>query len=265
MKVLVTGDDGYRALGLRIVATVLKEKGFDVKIAATKDERSSTGGSFPGHGRWGKDTVEGVEALWVDGMPADSVEVANYYYGDNFDFVVSGMNMGANLGAISASGTLGAAFHSLDRAVAKKAVALSWRLPQKLVDDSAVNEPIDKYEHYPKKTVRELMELILKNNFWGADILNCNLPENPPSKLLICAPMISPNARYYGYSLKLDEAAKTYEKIGGPPQPQTDPLTFDGAALAAGNLTVVPWLANRYVNPELLKLIGTEITLKGKE
>lgn len=261
MKILLTGDDGYQALGLRIVATILKELNNQVIIAATKDPRSSTGGSFPGVGRWDKAVVEGIETLWVDGTPADAVEVASNVYGKDFDLLVSGMNMGPNVGDISASGTIGAAHHGLDIAIAKKAVALSWRVPLELVDQIAADRQVAEFETHPKNTVRQLFNIILENNFWNAAFLNCNVPEKLPTKLMICAPSPHPNVNYYGYTMKIDQQAKTYQKLGGPPKPQSGELTFDATALWNGYLTVVPWLANRYVNQELLRLIGTEITL----
>lgn len=263
MKVLLTGDDGYKALGLRIVATVLKEMGAEVTIAATQGPRSSTGGSFPGKGRWGKDVVEGIEALWVDGMPADSVEVASRLYGKDFDLLVSGLNMGPNVGDISASGTIGAASHGLDIAVAKKAMALSWRVPIELVDQTAEERSVAEFADHPQHTVRQIINLALTNNFWGADFLNCNLPEKKPTKLMICQPTPHPNVVYYGYDVKIDQEKMTYQKMGGPPLPQSGDLSYDAAALWQGYATAVPWLANRYVNEELLKLIGTEINLKG--
>ena len=261
MKVLLTGDDGYQALGLRIVATVLKEKGVDVKIAATQKERSSTGGSFPGEGRWGKNTSEGVEALWVDGMPADAVELASHVYGTDFDLLISGANMGVNVGNIAASGTMGAAIHGLNKAVAKKAVALSWRVDRSLIDEGAETIPVAKFAEHPQQTIASLLELIFKNDFWGADFLNCNLPGETPSKLRLCQPMIAPNARFYNYKLEIDQSAGTYKKVPGAYKEQTDDLTYDGAALLAGYATAVHWLANQYVNHELLHLIGAEYDL----
>lgn len=261
MKVLLTGDDGYQALGLRIVATILKEQGFDVKIAATQGQRSSTGGSFPGKGTWGKDTVEGIEALWVDGMPADSVEVAHYAYGDTFDLVVSGMNMGTNVGSVPASGTMGAARHALEKGTAPKALAFSWRVPETLWDKAAETLVVADYASYPKATVSKLIALALENNLWQADFLNFNLPATPPSTLRICAPAFQTYKQYYAYTMNIDSENHTYQKVGNEPHQLSGHLEYDAFALSQGYATVVPWLSNQYVNQELLQLVGTEITL----
>ena len=261
MKVLLTNDDGYQALGLRIVASVLKEKFDEVYIVAPEVQQSSTGGSFPGKGRWEKTTFDGMEMVWVSGTPADAAELAGEIYGSDFEYVFSGMNMGSNVGSIPASGTMGAANHALEKAIAKKGLVFSWRVPESLWDKSASDVPLEKYLDYPTQTVRRLIDLALENNLWGGELLNFNVPESKPTKLRICEPSKQAYKEYYAYTLVVDHKKHTYQKIGADPRHLTGNLNSDANALSQGYATVVPWLANRYVNEELLKLIGTEITL----
>jgi 5'-nucleotidase len=263
MKILLTNDDGYQALGLRIVAAVLKEKFDHVVIAAPEVQQSSTGGSFPGKGRWDKTTIDGMEVLWVSGTPADAVELAGELYGNDFDLIVSGMNMGSNVGSVPASGTLGAANHALEKAIAQKALVFSWRVPENLWDKTASDLPLEKYLDYPTATVKQILDLALENNLWGADLLNINLPQQAPTKLRICEPAKQAYKKYYAYTMAVDHKLKTYQKIGADPRPLTGDLNADANALSQGYATAVPWLSNRYVNDDLLKLIGTEINLKG--
>ncbi|MFH2118625.1 MAG: 5'/3'-nucleotidase SurE [Candidatus Paceibacterota bacterium] len=261
MKVLLTNDDGYQALGLRILASILKEKFDKIIIAAPKTQQSSTGGSFPGKGHWGKDQIDDTEVLWVDGPPSDAVELAGELYGSDFDLIFSGMNMGTNVGSVPASGTLGAANHALEKAIAAKALVFSWRVPEKLWDKTAPDAILADYQDYPTPTVRRIIELTLENNFWGAELLNFNIPEKKPEFLRICKPAKQAYKKYYAYTMEVDHETRTYQKIGADPRPLAGDLNFDANALSQGYATVVPWLSNRYVNQDLLNLIGTEIKL----
>lgn len=263
MKVLLTNDDGYQALGLRILASILKEKFDEVVIAAPDVQQSSTGGSFPGKGRFDKTTIDDMEVLWTSGPPADCVELAGELYGSDFDYVFSGMNMGSNVGSVPASGTIGGANHALEKAIATKALVFSWRVPEEMWDQAESDLPLKNFQDYPRQTVNKLIDLALDNNLWGAELLNFNIPQAKPTKLLICEPATQAYKKYYAYTLKVDHNLHTYQKIGADPRTLTGNLKEDATALSQGFATVVPWLANRYVNEDLLKLIGTEIPLKG--
>jgi 5'-nucleotidase len=263
MKVLLTNDDGFKALGLRIVLAALKKNSqiTDIKIAAPHEQQSSTSASFPGFGNWGKDEIDGVEVLWVDGTPADSVEVAYKLYGDDFDLIISGINMGTNVGNVPASGTVGAALHGLEQDMAPRAMAISWRVPEVLWDQSAANLTLDDYQDYPQQTVAQLIQLSLANDFWGAEFLNLNLPAKKPTALKFCEPFPHTYKNYYTFKTIIDHEKQTYEKVGGEPQQLEGDLKLDAVALSQGCATAVPWLSNRYVNEELLQLVGTEIKL----
>ena len=42
-KILLSGDDGYEAVGIRVLVELLKDS-YELKIAATKGQRSAIGG-----------------------------------------------------------------------------------------------------------------------------------------------------------------------------------------------------------------------------
>ena len=44
-RILVTGDDGYNSLGVRVLAHFLKDK-YDLEIVATKTQYRGVGGMF---------------------------------------------------------------------------------------------------------------------------------------------------------------------------------------------------------------------------
>ena len=129
-NILITSDDGYNAMGVRVLASLLKNK-YNLKITGTLDQMSGVGGklSLKG-GSFGITEVDGVEALYVDGTPVDAVEVANSYYPDRFDLVLSGINWGQNTGgSVVSSGTVSVALRALVIGITERAIALSWRLP----------------------------------------------------------------------------------------------------------------------------------------
>ena len=112
MRVLITNDDGIEAAGLlALYKTVLHCFGDDVDIAVVAPDR---GRSECGHsvttGRALK--IEQVRSGWlsVDGTPVDCVRAALATLEQEVDFVLSGVNAGANLGVdLLVSGTFAAA------------------------------------------------------------------------------------------------------------------------------------------------------------
>ena len=66
--ILITGDDSVRGEGIILVKRIV-EKFADYQLIATKDQQSAVSGklNFRG-GIWGKEDVDGHEAVWVDGL-----------------------------------------------------------------------------------------------------------------------------------------------------------------------------------------------------
>lgn len=112
MKILVTNDDGIYSPGLAALAKVATRFG-EVIIVAPNVEQSSAShaitASRPLTFKKSPILFEGIEAHKVDGTPADCVALGMYLAPD-IELVLSGINMGPNLGnAIWHSGTLAAA------------------------------------------------------------------------------------------------------------------------------------------------------------
>src|SRR5262245_19764910 len=111
MRILIVNDDGIYSPGIAMLAGVARRFG-EVRVVAPDVERSSAGHSItsarPVRARRTK-LFEGIPALRVDGTPADCVALGVFLWKD-VDVVLSGVNMGPNLGnAIWHSGTLAAA------------------------------------------------------------------------------------------------------------------------------------------------------------
>jgi len=110
--VLLSNDDGYRSRGLQALRSALAELA-DVVVCAPDTEQSAASHSLSLH-RPLRLYAHGDGVFSVDGTPADSVYVA-LHAGERIlprkpDAVVSGMNLGVNLGDdVFYSGTVAAA------------------------------------------------------------------------------------------------------------------------------------------------------------
>lgn len=110
MKILISNDDGIYSPGLAALADVAAKFG-DVRIVAPDVERSSASHSITaGRPLTFRATPNlKYEAYRVDGTPADCVALGIHHWKD-VDLVLSGINLGVNLGnSVWHSGTLAAA------------------------------------------------------------------------------------------------------------------------------------------------------------
>ena len=106
-RFLVTNDDGINAPGLAALEEALPH-GSEVIVIAPAEEHSGCGHQVTTQ-RSFRATRRGPRRFSVEGSPADCVRVAVYEFRDRFDWVLAGINHGANLGAdIYYSGTVAA-------------------------------------------------------------------------------------------------------------------------------------------------------------
>lgn len=108
---MVANDDGIYSPGLATLANVAARYG-DVRVVAPDVEQSSASHAItsakPLNYRRTK-IIPGVDAYRVNGTPADCVALGAYHW-DTVDIVLSGINLGPNLGnGLWHSGTLAAA------------------------------------------------------------------------------------------------------------------------------------------------------------
>ena len=119
MRILIANDDGIYSPGILALAEVAAHFG-EVRIVAPDVERSSAGHSISS-GRpltYKRTPIKGFEAYRVDGTPADCVALGVFQW-EHVDVVLSGINMGPNLG--------NSAWHSGTLAAAKQAALLGLR------------------------------------------------------------------------------------------------------------------------------------------
>lgn len=168
MRILLTNDDGINAEGINTLAKEL-EKDHEVIIAAPDDQRSAMSHSItltkPITVK--KVELEGIKskAYSVSGTPADCVRVAlDKLVNDPIDMVVSGINMGVNLGMdILYSGTVSAAIE-----------ANIYKIPSIAVSAEMKDGCID--YHIGAKFIRDILEKSKDNFIKNHIVLNINTP-----------------------------------------------------------------------------------------
>lgn len=110
MRILIANDDGIYSPGLHALARVAASFG-EVRIVAPDVEQSSMSHAITAWRplTYRRTPIEGFDAWRVNGTPADCVALGVYMW-EHVDVVLSGVNLGTNLGnAVWHSGTLAAA------------------------------------------------------------------------------------------------------------------------------------------------------------
>ncbi len=172
MKILVTNDDGIYSPGLACLAQVASAYG-EVIVMAPDIEQSSMGQAITS----GKPITfkkspihfEGIEAYRVAGTPADCVALGTHLF-DEIDIVLSGINIGANIGNSAwHSGTLSAARQAVLFGIRGIALSVS-------VDDT---EP--DFEKLSPFVEAALKEVIHERHL---ELLNINFPRKPEGEIV---------------------------------------------------------------------------------
>lgn len=167
MRILVTNDDGIYSPGIAALAKIASRFG-EVRIVAPDVEQSSMGhaitASRPLSYKKSPITFEGIDAYRVNGTPADCVALGQHLW-EKTDVVLSGINMGPNLGnAMWHSGTLAAAKQAV--LFGMKGIALSTPVGD-IEPDFDLLDPF----------VEKALEILLNNP--DLNLINVNFPKNP--------------------------------------------------------------------------------------
>ena len=166
MRILLTNDDGYFAKGIQYLHDFLAKKGHEVYIVAPKTEKSAASSSLTIRGKLKKEKINDNTHA-VEGTPVDSVKLglATWDMGEYPDLVISGINLGTNLGTDTLySGTVGAA---MDAAVLGfRAMALSTQ--REFMHDG----PGEDFDAYLEKA----LDLAMSDHIPKHTMLNVNIP-----------------------------------------------------------------------------------------
>lgn len=167
MRILVTNDDGIYSPGLAALARAASKFG-EVRVVAPDVEQSSMGHAITATRPLSYKKLpirfEGIEAFRVNGTPADCVALGTHLW-EHTDVVLSGINMGTNLG--------NAMWHSGTLAAAKQAVLLGIR-------GVALSTPAGKAE--PNwASLEPCLEKVLKMLLSKEELflMNVNFPREP--------------------------------------------------------------------------------------
>jgi 5'-nucleotidase len=170
MRILVTNDDGYLAGGIRALAEAAALLG-DVTVVAPDREQSATSHSLTLHYPLRvRAAADGAQV--VDGTPTDCVMLAvGELLDERPDFVLSGINHGANLGDdVLYSGTVAAAMEATILGIPAIAVSHAGKDHDQLGDW--------------KDVLTELLkQLMTRGDFPQETLLNVNLPPVRPHEV----------------------------------------------------------------------------------
>ena len=126
LRILLTNDDGWNAVGIVAVYDALIAAGHDVTVVAPLTNQSGVGGRIIFGGPPLQVMLQEARKYSVAGSPADAVEVglSVVFVTKPPDLVISGTNIGQNIGAATVhSGTVAAAVTALNDGVPAIAVS----------------------------------------------------------------------------------------------------------------------------------------------
>jgi 5'-nucleotidase len=228
MRILVTNDDGYLANGIQVLADAARRLG-DVIVVAPDREQSATSHSltlhYPLRARVASENVH-----VVDGTPTDCVVLAlGELLGEHPDFVLSGINHGANLGDdVLYSGTVAAAMESCILGIPSIAISYTGAEPTAISAWTNV--------------LTQLLEQLLKREDFPAEtLLNINLPNVPPGDIAGVRVTSLGRRAYVGSLTRAkDPNGKEYFWIGGGESKWWGGPDVDFRAVHSGYISITP-------------------------
>ena len=254
-KILITNDDGVESPGINKLVEELMNIA-DLTIVAPDRQKTATSHSL---------TIEGVLPIKevpmpcgykgfavVNGTPTDCVLIAikDIMKDELPDLLISGINLGANLGGdILYSGTVAAALEGLTQGITSFAVSL---------DSFSLNGHFET----AAKAVAKIVETkeFYKNLLQERSILNINVPNIPYEELKGFIITRQGDLSYQNYVEKYTSPRnKTYYWIGGDRPPHEIDEETDSYALAYKKVSISPInvdLTNYRLLPRLKKLLS---------
>ncbi|MBP7875574.1 hypothetical protein KA012_01085 [Candidatus Woesebacteria bacterium] len=231
--IVLTGDDSVRAEGTILVKRLIQDWA-DYQIVGTKEQMSgaSSRASQPG-GTFGTEMVDGHEAIWVSGTPADTVYLASQYLKRPIDLVISGLNMGQNVtNEMHRSGTVGAAVTAA-QCRHLKSIALSMVVPEDRFFKPHTGTFDESLLEYPGEILGRLIKSAIEYDIPQGTFWNINFPSRPTTEIKIVP---TSNGKYWINDLDITDTTYTYlDTNGNDAKPGED--IFE---LLAGFITITP-------------------------
>ncbi|MCX7821792.1 MAG: 5'/3'-nucleotidase SurE [Brevinematales bacterium] len=226
MNILITNDDGYFAEGINYLREELI-KNFNVFMCAPLTEKSASSHSITLFKRMELKKIDN-RSFAVNGTPADCVKVALLYLFKDikFDFVVSGINNGPNMGDdIFYSGTVAGAREGLLNNIFSIAASVDgWNTSKDFT--------------LAAKFIKELIHKIKDKKFGEKILLNINFPNDSNIKGVKIAHL---GRRIYKDSIIFESLdGKEYVTIGGEDPSFEFEENSDLQAVSEGFIAITP-------------------------
>ena len=169
MRILIANDDGIYSPGIAPLAEVASKFG-EVRVVAPDVEQSSAGHAITALRplSYKRTPIGNFEAYRVNGTPADCVALGAYHW-EKVDVVLSGINLGSNLG--------NSMWHSGTLAAAKQATLMGLR---GIALSVAVTRDEPKLEIL-KPSLEKVLAMLLPDR--ELSLVNVNFPDKAPNGL----------------------------------------------------------------------------------
>jgi 5'-nucleotidase len=231
MKILLTNDDGIFSKGIEALFTALSVD-HEVTVVAPETEQSSIGHAVTWLDPLRVKTVNRNGHYFgfsLNGTPADCVKIAVSELMDPPpEFVVSGINLGANVGVnLIYSGTVSAATEAAVLGIPSIAVSIDAFKP---VSFSVATEFIPK-----------LVAMVSREGLPAGVCLNVNIPDLPADKIL--GVRITKQGDYRiveKYDRRVDPRKHVYYWLTNESVHRDEDPDADSFALASGYISVTP-------------------------
>lgn len=198
MKIVLTNDDGFEAPGLAALIRIISEFATPVVVAPRTEQsgvahrvtaRSPIPFGQAGENRW-----------WVDATPADCARVALKHLVPDADWLVSGINPGANLGSdVYNSGTV---------AAAREAAILGCRsiaVSQYISRDRAVDWEATMCH------AASILRMLFSGGLAGGTFWNVNLPHPIACDRVVAYRFCDLDTHPHAYTYRAEDGKLIYE------------------------------------------------------
>jgi len=255
LEILLVNDDGIYSNGLLALKNVISED-FDanVTVVAPSNQQSGIGRAislFEPLRITKTKLADCSEGYAVSGTPSDCVVLGIYQVLKKVpDFVISGINIGENLGTeITTSGTLGAAFEGSHHGA--KSVACSLHVTTDHLKFKEGESPIDFFN--AAKVFKNVFEKFIDDEF-PCDVLNVNIPDDATLDTPVEITTLARKMYTTHVEERIDPRSRSYYWIDGYPIMEEEDGTDVFAVRRKKHVSVTPLtLDNTIKNLESFK------------
>lgn len=231
MRILLTNDDGIYAPGLKALYEELKDD-YTLHIVAPEAERSAVGHAITLTRPLRVKPVRRHGVFYgyaVSGTPADCVKIGvQELLGSPPDMVLSGINLGANVGVnVLYSGTVSAATEGAFLGVKSAALSL----------DSRENPDF----RFSARFSREIIRFVMENDLRKGTALNVNIPSVPPERIRgISITRQGVGRHLERFDRRVDPRGSIYYWLSGETPIENSSKDTDARNLKENRITITP-------------------------